>query len=167
HAALRCFPASLQFRVPRCRSASDTFRLRLRCHSLTCGVTHTANLMPSRKIRVMLIIALTSESVRPTQDFSRPLPFCFGPDNYSGVGSPILFAFMVMVNVLSWMSSIRSLLRLSGESARSGAESAQTGAKIERSRRYEVHFDDELPENGLRYIWLDAEGRYQGAHRVH
>jgi hypothetical protein len=36
---------------------------------------------------------------------------------------------------------MRRVLRLTGESA-------QTGAKIERSK-YEVHFDDELPEDGL------------------
>jgi hypothetical protein len=37
---------------------------------------------------------------------------------------------------------MQRVLRLRGESA-------QTSAKIERSKRDEVHFDDELPEDGL------------------
>jgi hypothetical protein len=46
-------------------------------------------------------------------------------------------------------------------------ESAQTSAKIERRTTHEIHFDDELPEDGLRHLWRLAEEGHPGAHRVH
>src|SRR5579864_9522985 len=58
------------------------------------------------------------------------------------------------------MSRIRRLLRLTHETA-------QTGAKIEKEKKREIHFDDELPEHGLRQFWRLAEERHPGSHRVH